>query len=66
MKKHTKDAMTDLTWTFVTCGIYFVVIFLRVLFTSKEGQKLVEEKIDNKIKAKLIDDSERRGKHDKR
>ena len=51
MKKHTKDAMTDLTWTFVTCGIYFVVIFLRVLFTSKEGQKLVEEKIDKKIKA---------------
>ena len=66
MKKHTKDAMTDLTWTFVTCGIYFVVIFLRVLFTSKEGQKLVEEKIDKKIKAKLINEEERRGKHDKR
>lgn len=66
MKTHTKTAIKDLTWTVVTCGIYFVVIFLRVLFTTKEGQKLVEEEVDKKIKAKLLDKDERRGKHDKR
>lgn len=66
MKKHTKEAVKDLTWTVVTCGIYFVVIFLRVLFTTKDGQKLVEEEVDKKIKAKLLDQEERRGKHDKR
>lgn len=66
MKKHTKEALRDLAWTVATCGVYFVVIFLRVLFTSKEGQELVEEKIDKQIKAKLIGEEERRGKHDKR
>lgn len=66
MKTHTKTAIKDLTWTVATCGIYFVVIFLRVLFTTKEGQKLVEEEVDKKIKAKLLDKDERRGKHDKR
>ena len=66
MKKHTKEAVKDLTWTLATCGIYFIVIFLRVLFTSKEGQKLVEEKIDKQIKATLLNEEERRGKHDKR
>lgn len=54
MKKHTAEAAKDLAWTIATCGLYFVVIFLRVLFTTKDGQKLVEEKIDEKIKAKLI------------
>lgn len=66
MKKHTKEAVKDLTWTVVTCGIYFIVIFLRVLFTTSEGQKIVEEEVDKKIKAKLIGEEERRGKHDKR
>ena len=66
MKTHTKTAIKDLTWTVATCGIYFIVIFLRVLFTTKEGQKLVEEEVDKKIKAKLLDNEERRGKHDKR
>lgn len=66
MKTHTKEAVKDLTWTMMTCGIYFIVIFLRVLFTTKEGQKLVEEEVDKKIKAKLLDQDERRGKHDKR
>lgn len=66
MKKHTKEAAKDLAWTVATCGLYFIVIFLRVLFTSKEGQKLIEEKIDKQIKAKLINEEERRGKHDRR
>ena len=60
MKNHTKDAVKDLAWTVVTCGVYFVVIFLRVMFTTKEGQKLVEEKLDKKVKAKLIDEELKR------
>ena len=57
MKKHTKEALVDFAWTAATCGLYFIVIFLRVLFTTKEGQKVVEEKIDKKIKAKLISEN---------
>ena len=64
MKPHTKDALKDLGWTVATCGVYFIVIFLRVLFTTKDGQKLVEEKVDKKIKAKLID--EQKGEKDAR
>lgn len=59
-KQHTKEALTDLAWTFATCGVYFLVIFLRVLFTTKSGQAFVEEKIDKKLKASLIE--ERRAK----
>lgn len=60
MKNHTKDAVKDLAWTVATCGVYFIVIFLRVMFTTKEGQKLVEEKLDKKIKAKLIEEELKR------
>lgn len=55
MKDHTKTAMKELAWTVATCGMYFVVIFLRVLFTTSNGQKLVEETIDKTIKANLIE-----------
>lgn len=55
MKTHTKEAIKDLAWTTATCGLYFIVIFLRVLFTTKSGQKLVEDKIDKKLKASLIE-----------
>lgn len=54
MKRHTKEAAKDLAWTMATCGLYFVVIFLRVLFTTKSGQQIVEEKIDKKLKATVI------------
>ena len=62
MKKHTKTALKDLGWTAATCGLYFIIIFLRVLFTTESGQKVVEEKIDKQIKAKLL--AEPKGKED--
>lgn len=64
MKTHTKDALKDLGWTVVTCGLYFVVIFLRVLFTTKNGQQLVEEQVDKTIKAFLIDEQTGKEKKD--
>ena len=61
MKRHnTKEAAKDLTWTVLTCGMYFIVIFLRVLFTTKSGQELVENEIDKKIKAKLVSGTSRK------
>lgn len=63
-KKDVKKAAIDLMWTTATCGLYFIVIFLRVLFTTKAGQGLVEEKIDKKIKAKLLAKEENDDKHD--
>lgn len=59
MKKHTKEAIRDLTWTMATCGLYFIVIFLRVLFTTKSGQEIVEKKIEKQIKANLINRKEK-------
>lgn len=64
MKDHTKDALKDLGWTVATCGLYFIVIFLRVLFTTKNGQQLVEEQVDKKIKAFLIDEQTGKEKKD--
>lgn len=64
MKTHTKDALKDLGWTVATCGLYFIVIFLRVLFTTKNGQQLVEEQVDKKIKAFLIDEQTGKEKKD--
>lgn len=60
MKDHTKTAIKDLAWTMATCGVYFIVIFLRVLFTTKGGQQYVEEQIDKKIKARLIESREKK------
>ena len=51
MKRETKTAVKDFGWTLVTCGLYFIVIFLRVLFTTKSGQEIVEQKLETKIKA---------------
>ena len=65
MKNHTKKAFKDFGWTVATCGLYFVIIFLRVLFTSKEGQEIVEEEIDKKIKAKLILSKQERNSDEK-
>lgn len=64
-KKDVKVAAIDLMLTAATCGLYFVVIFLRVLFTTKSGQALVEEKIDKKIKAKILEKEDKEDdKHD--
>lgn len=58
MKKETKIAAKEFGWTMATCGLYLIVIFLRVLFTTKTGQVIVEEKIEGKIKAFTIDRKE--------
>lgn len=51
MSKDFKKAAKECALALITGGLYMVVIFVKILFTTPEGQKLVERQVNTKIKA---------------
>ena len=51
MSRDIKKAAKECALALVTGGLYMIVIFVKILFTTPEGQRLVEEKVNTKIKA---------------
>ena len=49
--KDLKTAAKHTLMMVVTGGLYFIAIFVKILFTTPEGQKVVEREIKGKVKA---------------
>lgn len=52
--KDVKKAAKDCALALLTGGFYLIVIFIRIMFTTPEGQRLVEKEVKSKIKAYRI------------
>ena len=58
MNKSRKELAIEFVKVMVTGGLYFMIIFVKVLFTTPNGQKLVERELDKRIKAIKIKEEE--------
>ena len=55
MSKETRTKIIDGLKIIATGGLYVFVIFVKILFTTPEGQKIVEREIDKRIKAYSVE-----------
>ncbi len=51
MKKDLKAVAKESLLALLTGGLSLFVLFVRIVFTTSEGQKLVERELEGKIKA---------------
>lgn len=58
MDRDIKKATKEFLKVLITGGLYFMVIFVKVLFTTPAGQKIVERELDNRLKARMIEKEE--------
>lgn len=59
MNKDLKTVAKESVLALLTGGLSLFVLFVRIIFTTPEGQKLVEKELKSKIKAYHIKDEDK-------
>lgn len=59
MNKSRKELAKEFIKVMLTGGVYFIIIFVKVLFTTPNGQKLIERELDKRLKAIRIEEEQK-------